>query len=119
LGRKVADDLRPPLGPIFAALGVPATVTRPAPDNAPIETTGVWISPDTMEFPVGTDFQRKERQYLIAFMRREVPTVPRASVVVAPKVLDGPRFQWLADGVARADDPDMHYVIVVPATEES
>jgi hypothetical protein len=54
-------DIRVPMAPIVAAFGLDIQVTRPAPDDTPVPTTGVWIPPPLEETrPVGTDFQRHE-----------------------------------------------------------
>jgi hypothetical protein len=112
----MASDLRPMMGPIFDAFGVPATVTRPAPDDTPIETTGVWIEVAEMEVPLGLAFQRKESQRLLTLMRAEVPTVPRGTTVLAPETLGGAVLRWRIDGLERAD-VDQHRVYVIPDPE--
>lgn len=109
----MASDVRVPLDPIFAAFGVPVTVTRPALDDAPIETTGVWVELPEMEVPLGLGFQRKEPQRVLALSRVEVPTVPRGTEILAPETLGGPVKGWRVDGLERAD-VDLHRVYVMP-----
>ena len=112
----MASDLRPEMGPIFDAFGVPAMVTRPAPNDTPIETTGVWVEVAEMEVPSGLAFQRKEPQRLLALMRAEVPTVPRGTAVLAPEILGGAVLRWRVDGLDRAD-ADHHRVYLIPDPE--
>lgn len=86
-----------------AVHGVSATVTRPAPDNAPIATTVIWlVEPANDAQPYGSDFRRGEPRRLMAITKADVPTMPRGTVVVAPEVPDGPDRTWLLDGIERA-----------------
>lgn len=106
------------MDPIFSAFGVPATVTRPAPDDTPIETTVIWSPPDTVESPGGAVFQRADQRRVLTVRRDEVPTVPRGTQVVAAE-RDGDDIQhWRVDGPMRAD-ADLIQVIVVPDPEGS
>lgn len=108
----MASDLRVPLGPVFSAFGVPATVIRPAPDDLPIEATGVWHPLPAMEGPGGLDFQRRGPQRVMAFQRSEVPTLPTGSTVLAPETLDGVARTWRVDGTLGVDD-EVHQVWLV------
>jgi hypothetical protein len=110
------SDLRPLMGPFFDAFGVPVTVTRPLPDNDPIETVGIWIDLAPMEMPPGMEFQRKEPQRVLALGRDDVPTVPRGTAVLAPETLGGPVKGWRIDGLERAD-ADHHRVYLIPDPE--
>jgi hypothetical protein len=119
----MAADLRVPLGPILEAFGVPATVMRPAPDDTPIETTGIWISPLTAEMPSGLEFRTTElrmteRRYLLALPRADVPTIPRGTRIAAPEVLGQVDQWWRVDGVEQADS-DHHRVLLVPDPDGS
>lgn len=109
-------DIRVPLGPIFDAFGVPATVTRPAPDDTPIETTGVWVSPAVLDVPAGFDLQRADRRRLLSLRRDEVPTVPRGTVIEAPERDADDVASWRVDGI-EAMDADQVRVLVVPVIE--
>jgi hypothetical protein len=111
-----ASDFRVPLDPIFEAFGVPATVTRPAPDEIPILTTGVWVSPLTLDMPPAMEFQRKESQRVMALTRTEVPTVPRGTIIEAPEMLGGTVQRWRIDGIEQTDS-DHHRVFLLPDPE--
>lgn len=87
-------------------------VTRPAPDNAPIEATGVWVTPLTELVPSGMDFRRAERKRVLSFSRAEVPTVPRGTAIVAPERDGDEDRTWRADGIEQ-DDADHIRVLVV------
>ena len=108
----MADDLRVPLDPIFEALGVPAVVTRPAPDDVPIETTVVWVSPLTLEVPAGTELRRREQRHLGSFMRAEVPTLPRGTVVVAAEVKGGTELAWQVDAILQVDADEYRALLI-------
>ena len=100
------SDLRVPLAHALAAFGVPATVTRPAPDNTPIVTTGFWVSPLDEARPFGTDFQRREPRRVFVLPRATVPTLPRGTTVLAPQMAGGAIVTWKVDGLTEAVDPD-------------
>jgi hypothetical protein len=85
------------------AHGVDVVVTRPAPDNDPIETRGIWLTPLTEDVPIGMDFQRREPIRVIALSRLAVPTVPRGTVIVAPEKAGDDDEEWLVDGVERVE----------------
>lgn len=110
----MADDLRPPLGPIFAVFGVPATVTRPA--SAPILTTGIWVPMAAVDSPDGADFGRRETQRVMAFRRDDVPTIPKGTIVLAPEVTGGPVLRFVVDGPEHADR-EIHQVYLTPDLE--
>jgi len=113
------SDARVPMDPILGAFGVPATVTRPAPDDTPIETTGVWISPLTADAPGGGfELQRRERRYLLVLDRDTVPTVPRGTRVEAPERLDGTVRTWRVDSLERVDTDETR-VWVIPVEDET
>ena len=107
-------DLRVGVDPIFRAFGVPVTVTRPAPEDTPIETEGVWHAPMTDQVPTGLDLTRADPQRVMALRRDAVPTVPRGTVLAAPETIGGPVALWRLDGVARWEI-DLVRVPVVPA----
>jgi hypothetical protein len=66
----------------FELLGLEASVTRPAPDDTPIATRGIWVDPVTEDVPVGLDLQRRIAKKVMALPRADVPTAPRGTVIV-------------------------------------
>lgn len=106
-------DLRPAFSSAQDAFGVPATVTRPAPDDEPIETTVIWVPPIQTDFPAGFDAQRQERRLMVAIPIADVPTVPRGTAIECPDVLGGETKRWLVDGFDRYEF-DAVRVIVIP-----
>ncbi len=96
-----------PFDPIFAAFGVPGTVTVEGAD--PIETTVVWITPSTPDVPSGTadrgsdmraGFTRKEPRRVLVVRRDEVPALPRGAQIEAPERAGGTVRTWVVDGNA-------------------
>lgn len=105
-------DLRPDFASAQTAFGVPATVTRPAPDDTPIETTVIWVPPLPTDLPVGFDAQRQEPQLILAIPLVDVPAVPRGTLVECPEVLGGPTKTWLVDGFDRYEFDATRVVVV-------
>jgi len=85
--------------------GVTATVTRPAPDDTPVSTTGIWspFSPQQDDQPVGTDFRRREPRRVMALPRADLTNVPRGTSVVAPESPGGTDKTWVVDGLERVE----------------
>lgn len=115
-------DLRALAGGIqFEVLGVDATVTRPAPDDTPIETKAIWCTPGlTRPFlesmPADMDLQRKDRRRVLALLVSEVPTVPRGTRIEVAERHGEAAQVWRSDGIEYAD-ADHRRVVVVPETE--
>lgn len=110
------SDLRVSLGPILSAFGVPATVTRPAPDNTPVVTTGVWVRPlHEEQEPFGANRRRREPRQVLSLPRTSaLATMPEGTLIVAPEEAGGPSVTWRWDGMEQAES-DCWRVIVVPA----
>lgn len=96
------------------AFGVSATVTRPAPDDTPIETTIIWLTPPTEDVPTGASHQRRDAIQMLAIPRSAVPTVPRGTQVAVPGPLGGDVLTWRVDATDRVE-ADHVRVIVMPA----
>ena len=100
----------------FNAHGVPATVTRPPPDGAPVVTSGIWLSrPVEEQLPVGTDFQRREPRRVMVLPRDVLSRVPRGSLITAPEQLGGVVKTWRVDEFDRTE-ADQWRVVVVPSS---
>lgn len=108
----MASDYRVAVDPLFDAFGVPVTVTRPAPDQTPITTVGVWVQPLTEDNRIGTDASRREPRKVLALMRAVVPPpLPRNTVITAPEIDGGPVLTWQVDGLERVE-ADLWRVLV-------
>lgn len=98
----------------FAAHAVAATVTRPAPDNAPIVTSAIWMSPVEDRDPTQVaSFHRRDPRLQMALRRDEVPTLPPGTVIVAAEPNGGPERTWRFDGHEQRADPQCWYAFVV------
>lgn len=106
-------DLRPPIAAALSAFGVPATVTRPAPDTTPIHTTGIWLSPVLIDVPTGSDLQRTEVRRVFSVTRTDVPTLPTGTRIDAAERLGNSVLAWRVDQLA-GSDADHVRAIVVP-----
>ena len=99
----------------LGAHGVPATVTRPAPDDTPVVTTGIWITtPLEDPQPYGMDFQRAEPRRVMALPRSALASLPRETVIVAADTIGGATKTWRVDSLDRTD-ADVVRVILVAA----
>lgn len=95
----------------LAAFGVPATVTRPHPDDTPITATLVWMSPEAAGVPASdAPLTRVDPKRFAALSYAQVPTVPRKTTILAPDTLSGALRAWLVDGTTRVA---VDHVIVV------
>ncbi len=97
----------------FGVHGMPATVTRPFPDDTPIVTRVVWVLPSTDAVPLGADFQRQDVRRVVALRRDEVPTVPTRTIVVAPETAGGADQRWRVEGPERMEADHGRYVVVL------
>lgn len=93
--------------------GVAATVTRPAPDNTPVVTTGIWVNrPLEEERPYGTDFQARRPRLVMALPRSALSTMPRGTTVVAPEQQGGANKTWKVDELDRTETDHWRVVLV-------
>lgn len=112
------------LGPLRAltlqlnlqAHGVDVTVTRPAPDDTPITTRGIWLTTETQDMPIATDFQRRDPRRVMALSRAAVPTVPRGTEIEAPEKAGDALQTWRVDGLDSLQ-ADHVRVVVIPVDE--
>lgn len=93
------QDLRPPMTVFLDAFGVEAIVVRPAPDDAPIETVGIWVPPETVDLPTGPEFQRRDQIRIMAFDVTAVPTLPVGTLITAAERQGDPVQVWIVDGL--------------------
>lgn len=94
--------------------GVSATVTRPAPDNMPIDTTGFWLTEEDEKEPFGQVGRRQPRKVFV-LAKSVVPTIPRGTVIVAAELIGGSAVSWTVDRLASVAAPD-HWRVVVERT---
>lgn len=112
-------DLRPSFAEMAEVFGQPVVVTRPAPDDTPIDTEGIWMSPDPAYFPSGLDIQREGSRQVLALPLADVPTVPVTPVptrFVAAEYLGGDEKRWRAVDIVHRDWDHIR-VLVIPDPE--
>lgn len=101
------------------AFGVPATVTRPAPDDTPI-TTGAdgqplmvaWVNSSTDALPDGIDLQRAEHMKLLSISLHDVPAVPRHTVIVAPEIQGDADRTWQVESQLSRQFDEVRVLVV-------
>lgn len=102
----------------LAVHGLPVTVIRPAPEDTPIETRGIWLTFVTEESPIGNEFTRRSPVRIMALSREAVPTIPRGTLIRAPEKLGAADVKgWIVDGLDRLE-ADHHRAIVLPLGED-
>lgn len=84
----------------FSAHGVPAQITRPAPDDTVIPTSVIWVPTENQQLPAGAGFGRVGPTHLMAIRLDEVATVPTGTVVLAPEPGATTAVGWKVDGIA-------------------
>jgi hypothetical protein len=104
--RALALDLN------FSAHGVDATVTRPAPDDVPIETRVIWMTTVATDQAEGGDYIRRDPHRVMVLRRDEVPTAPRGTVIVAPEKSGDTPVSWVIDAHDKTE-ADQHRVVVL------
>lgn len=98
------SDLRVPLDPVLSAFGLSATVTRPAPNNTPIATTGVWLpTPLNETQPFGSDVRMMDPRKVLALPRDAIDSISRGATVEMAEERGGTVKTWVVDGVERAE----------------
>lgn len=106
--RRLALDLN------FSAHGVPATITRPAPDDVPIETRVIWMTTAAQDQASGADYTRRDPHRVMVLRRDDVPTAPRGTRILAPEKADDAPETWVIDA-HETTQADQHRVIVMRA----
>ncbi len=101
---------------------MPATVTRPAPNDTPIVTTAVWVpsmGTGADQFTVaeidshGVEIMRTVRRRVIALRVDEVPAAPVGTLILAPEALGETAQRWLVDEIGYVEN-DLVRVFVRP-----
>lgn len=111
--RALALDLN------LSAHGVDVTVTRPVPDDEPIEARGIWLTPTTEGLPIGSELTRREPRRVLALRRADVPTVPRGTLIVAPeKAGDEDTLEWRVDGFEHYEADHVRVIVVPVRTDD-
>lgn len=110
--RALALDLN------FSAHGVPATVTRPAPDDIPIDTRVIWVTPITQDAPFSGAFAKQEPRRIAALRKDEVPTVPIRTAIVAPEKAGDVERGWRVDGIEREEADHVRVTVILDDSVE-
>lgn len=98
----------------MAAHGMPVAVTVAGEDA--VETTGIWMTPETEEVPAVLEFRRKDVFQVLVLSRADFESVPRGTVVVGAPPGGDQTKRWISDGQAKLAT-DRFYVALVPEPE--
>lgn len=99
---------------MFAVMGLSITVTRPAPHDTPVETRGVWLTPQTETNPFGTELPRRDPRKTLAVPRSTtLPSAPKGTLIDAAETEDGTVKTWRVEGYAQpVTDDEMRLLVV-------
>lgn len=100
--------------------GIPITVTRPAPDDTQVNTTGVWIERPLEEpRPFGRDVQHLGARKVLGIRRStELQSAPRGTLILAAELEGGPVKTWRVDGGYQAAvEPDLMRLVLVQTAD--
>lgn len=101
------------VGVQFTTMGVPAVVTRPAPNDTPIETRLIWVNRSTPDVPDGSQATRRDPRRIAALKVADVPAAPKGTRIVAPDTQDGTDRTWRVDGTDRVDVDQVRVVLLL------
>jgi hypothetical protein len=105
-------DLRPNIESALDAFSVDAVVTPPG--GAAVGTRAIWLPPQTVDHPVGSEMRRAEMRRVLALPLEGLPQVPRGTVVSAPEQEGAAAANWRIEEAERVDF-DHYRAVVVPA----
>jgi hypothetical protein len=112
----------------FEAFGVDAVLESDPPGAFdPIATRGIWLSPETEDYPGGADLRRRERSYVLAVPLADVhhgdiilaPLPPFAADLVNPPPAPGAMLRWKVDGFAGLESDHTRIRLVLAPVEET
>jgi hypothetical protein len=101
----------------FAINGVPVTIHRQFPDNAPVQTSGIWRLPADEGQPFGVDLKRRSPRRVLALPKLAGSQAQKGAVIEAPEHGTSDVLTWVADGFASAIEPEVVDVFVVRKSE--
>jgi hypothetical protein len=100
----------------FAINGVPVTIHRQFPDNAPVTTRGIWGLPADELQPYGVDHKRRSPRRVLVLPKLAGSQVQKGSVVLAPEHGSDDVLTWIVDNFERPIEPETVRVLVIPKT---
>jgi hypothetical protein len=108
----------------FEVYGVPATITRPFPDDTPIESAVIWLTPGltrpfTDPLPLDQRLQRRDVERIVAIRVADVPTVPKGTRIDAAEPIGGVSRAWRVDSVEHVDSEQFRVHVVEETEPES
>ncbi len=97
----------------FGVQGVPVTVTWTDPENAPVETMGIWGPVLEEDQPIGSTFRRREPRRVMALPRDVIATLPAGTCIAAPDPAGTVVRMWKVDVLARVEADLWRAVLVL------
>lgn len=99
---------------MFAVMGLAITVTRPAPHDTPVETRGIWLTPQTESNPFGADLSRRDPRKTLAVPRSTtLSSATKGTLIEAAETDAGDVKTWRVEGYAQPVTIDEMRLLVV------
>ena len=110
----------------FGAHGIDISL-EPAPSDDPIATRGIWLSPETDDYPAGLDLRRRERSFVLAVPIAgiphgaiiEAPASPAWADLLEPPPAPGEILRWRVDGFLGLESDHTRVRLVLDPAETS
>ena len=79
----------------------------------PVTVRALWSVPELSTAPAGAPLQRQDPLLRLSFLRRDVPALPRGTIIEAPeKPTGGPVVRWSVDVVETLTASTIRAVVV-------
>ena len=78
----------------------------------PVTVRALWSVPELSTAPAGAPLQRQDQLLRLSFLRRDVPALPRGTIIEAPAPTGGPVVRWSVDLVETLTASTIRAVVV-------
>jgi hypothetical protein len=92
------------------AFGVAATVTRSAPNDAPIQTSIIWVGATDIDSG-DPSFERRESRRIISIPKADVAAVPVGTLIAAPEYEGAPVQTWCVKSHHHAEFDEWRVIV--------
>lgn len=106
------------LGVTLDVLGLDIVITRPAPDDIPIPTKGIWLQPLDESAPFGNSMARRSGGKVMFIGKTdEIQGLDQGTVIESAELEGGPVLTWVVAGYVDAVARDSIRVVLVQTAD--